>query len=155
MKYNIKEILPGHIRVEYEDNSWDIVPIRPDATVEDIDNAVANYDKDFLPNPESLINTNISVGDERTSVKKQIVENINGEPIPTPAPAPTNPIDSKSIAEYYASKGDTRLADILTSKVENYVSQPNFSLDELISQLSYDPDEIFAQAEAELNAEQS
>ena len=27
MKYTIKEILPGQIRVEYEDNSWAIVPI--------------------------------------------------------------------------------------------------------------------------------
>lgn len=153
MKYTIKEIMPAQIRVEYEDGSWAIVPIQPNDTVEDIDDAVSNYDKDFLPKPETLINTNISVGDKRSSVKKQIVANINVDP--TPAPAPTNPIDIKSIAEYYASKGDTRLADILTSKVENYVSQPNFSLDELISQLSYDPDEIFAQAEAELNAEQS
>jgi hypothetical protein len=150
MKYTILEIMPAQIRVEYEDSSWAIVPIQPNDTVEDIDNAVANYDKDFLPKPETLINTNISVGDERTSTKKEVVENINVEP----TPAPSNPVDVKSIAEYYASRGDTRLADILTSKVEDYVSQSTFSLDELISELSYNPDEIFEQAEAELNAGQ-
>ena len=150
MKYTILEIMPAQIRVEYEDNSWAIVPIRPNDTVEDIDNAVANYDKDFLPKPETLINTNISVGDERTSTKKEVVENINFEP----TLEPSNPVDVKSIAEYYASRGDTRLADILTSKVEDYVSQSTFSLDELISDLSYDQNEIFTQAEAELNAGQ-
>ena len=44
MKYTIKEILPGQIRVEYEDNSWAIVPISANSTMEEIDHAVSQYD---------------------------------------------------------------------------------------------------------------
>ena len=67
MKYTIQEVLPGQIRVEFEDESWAMVPIHPQATAEEIDNAVSKYDKDFLPDPETLKNPNITVGEQRTS----------------------------------------------------------------------------------------
>ena len=67
MKYTIQEVLPGQIRVEFEDESWAMVPIHPQATAEEIDNAVSKYDKDFLPDPETLRNPNITVGEQRTS----------------------------------------------------------------------------------------
>jgi hypothetical protein len=70
MKYTIKEILPGQIRVEYEDNSWAIVPIPPNSTMEEIDHAVSQYDPDFLPSVAELINSNISIGLERISTPK-------------------------------------------------------------------------------------
>lgn len=75
MRYTIKEILPGQIRVEFEDGSWAIVPVHPDATAEEVDDSVSKYDKDFLPDPESVKNKNISVGEERVSV--QISTNTN------------------------------------------------------------------------------
>jgi len=67
MQYTIQEVLPGQIRVEFEDESWAMVPIHPQATAEEIDNAVSRYDKDFLPDPETLRNPNITVGEQRTS----------------------------------------------------------------------------------------
>ena len=67
MQYTIQEVLPGQIRVEFEDESWAMVPIHPQATAEEIDNAVSKYDKDFLPDPETLKNPNITVGEQRTS----------------------------------------------------------------------------------------
>lgn len=70
MKYTIKEILPGQIRVEYEDNSWAIVPIPANSTMEEIDHAVSQYDPDFLPSVAELINSNIAIGLERTSIQK-------------------------------------------------------------------------------------
>lgn len=157
MKYKILEIMPAQIRVEYEDGSWAIVPIRPDATVEDIDNAVSNYDKDFLPNPETLINPNISVGDERTSSKKVeiVTENSLSEFVPSEnISSSTFSADILAIANYYSERGDNRLKDALTSNIEKKISQPNFSLDNLIFNLQ-DSEDIMAQAEAELNAEQS
>jgi len=67
MNYKILDVLPGQIKVEYEDQSWAMVPIHPQATAEEIDNAVSKYDKDFLPDPETLKNSNVSVGEVRTS----------------------------------------------------------------------------------------
>jgi len=67
MNYTIQEVLPGQIRVEFEDGSWAMVPIHPQATAEEVDNAVSKYDKDFLPDPESLKNPNITAGESRTS----------------------------------------------------------------------------------------
>jgi hypothetical protein len=157
MKYKILEIMPAQIRVEYEDGSWAIVPIRPDATVEDIDDAVSNYDRDFLPNPETLINPNISVGDERTSSKKVeiVTENLSSQFVPSESiQLPPFSADTLAIANYYSEKGDNRLKDALTSNIEKKISQPNFSLDNLIFSLQ-DSEDIMAQAEAELNAEQS
>lgn len=67
MNYTIQEVLPGQIRVEFEDGSWAMVPIHPQATAEEVDNAVSKYDKDFLPDPDTLKNPNIAVGESRTS----------------------------------------------------------------------------------------
>ena len=67
MNYTIQEVLPGQIRVEFEDGSWAMVPIHPQATAEEVDNAVSKYDKDFLPDPDSLKNPNIAAGESRTS----------------------------------------------------------------------------------------
>jgi len=45
MNYTILEILPGQIKVEYEDKSWALVPIDAGSSLEDIDDAVSkiNY----------------------------------------------------------------------------------------------------------------
>ena len=164
MKYKILEILPGQIRVEYEDNSWALVPIPPNASLEDIDDAVSQYDPDFLFKPESVINPDIYIGEERTSAKKEeVVEEPTPQnvgitttpPLVTPTPSisfgQNNPSNVIMVAEYYASKGDTRVKDALMKNVEKYITQSELDIDKLISDLSYDPEDIFAQAEAELN----
>lgn len=164
MKYTIKEILPVQINVEFEDGSWAVVPIGPEATLDEIDHAVSQYDPDFLPDPETLINQNVSVGEERTS--KQIQpQNVGVSSIQDFIPINQVPLtlnfgiasssDIIVLSEYYASQGDTRLKDILDSRVQNLITNSNFSLDELIEQFNYDPEDIVAQAQEELNAEQS
>ena len=166
MKYTILEILPGQIRVEFEDNSWAIVPVKPNATLDEIDDAVSQYDPDFLLKPESIINPDIYIGEERSSIKKvttPISSNIGiGSTVPSSVShipsvplAPNNHINTAIIAEYYASQGDNRIKDALMQNVEKYISETKLNADKLISDLSYNPDDIFAQAEAELNAEQS
>ena len=170
MKYTIKEILPGQIRVEYEDNSWAIVPISANSTMEEIDHAVSQYDPDFLPSAAELINSNISIGLERTSAQKseeslQINENISSQLIQTD-------FGISEIADYFSLKGDTRLKDALYAKIEAYVTHNNFSIDALISnyesipvhypiapnidpQLDNSWEDIVKQAEEELNAGKS
>jgi hypothetical protein len=73
MNYTIREILPGQIRVEFEDESWAMVPIHPQATAEEVDNAVSKYDPNFLPDPETLKNTNVTIGQTRTSAQMTAV----------------------------------------------------------------------------------
>lgn len=70
MNYTILEILPGQIKVEYEDKSWAVVPIQPNASLEDIDHEVSKYDPDFLRPAESVVNQEISVGQQRNSIRR-------------------------------------------------------------------------------------
>lgn len=179
MKYKIIEVLPAQIKVEFEDNSWALVTISPEATPEQIDHAVAQYDPDFLPKPESLINKNIDVGVERIS--NPAIESKQLEPPKEEKPDQLLPIKANfgifEIAEYFASNGDNRLKDAINNRIEAYVTHVNFSIDDLISnyinipihhpifgnpvekivdqELSSDWQDILKQAEEELNAEQS
>lgn len=153
MKYKVLEILPGQIKVEFEDESWAFVPVLPGASLEEIDNSVANYDPDFLPTPEELINKNLSVGLERSSKK---MESSNQLPTVETNPQPTTPyLDLSAFADYFAQKGDTRLQDALKSRFETIISNPEFSLDDLISQVLAEDVDVLQIAEDELNAEQS
>ena len=71
MKYTIKDIMPTQIAVKFEDGSKAVLYVSPEASPEDIDDAVSYYDPDFRPDPETLINKNISVGEERVSTRKE------------------------------------------------------------------------------------
>jgi len=192
MKYTIEKIFPGQIKVRFEDGSWAKVPIQPDATAEEIDNAVSKYDSDFLPDPETITNKNITIGEERVSSKLTLnnpyeevkvstgsttvimmdgsnrVEIQSTPYIPDPSISqgftPTivpnkvdfglaHAVDVLAVVEYYASKGDTRLKDILMSKVEKFIADPIFSFDEFLENLEFDADHVFDLAEAELNEE--
>jgi len=165
MKYIIKEILPGQIRVEYEDNSWAIVPIAPNSTMEEIDHAVSQYDPDFLPSVAELINSNIVVGLERTSVQKveeQAVEEPSLSDL-NPNPNPNQSIiedfskislQDYLIAEYFAGLGDNRLKEVLTERIKKIVELPDFSVEDVIFNLTTSDDDILKQAEEELNNEQ-
>jgi hypothetical protein len=157
MKYIIQEILPGQIRVEFEDKSWALVPILPESTVEEIDHAVSKYDPDFLPKPETLINLNIDIGLERTSAPK-IEQQV--EPTPSPTLNPNQIIvqdffkislHDYLIAEYFANLGDTKLKEELTKKIKEFVESPQFSIQNAIDSMSISDDDIMKQAEEELN----
>jgi hypothetical protein len=164
MKYTIKEILPGQIRVEYEDNSWAIVPIPPNSTMEEIDHAVSQYDPDFLPSVTELINSNISIGLERTSAPKieepkvespqQVLnENTNIPQIPS-SEKKFNNISVKTIlmADYFSELGDNRLKEDIRAKIDAYVKEFNVSTEGILLQLNpIDDDYIMRQAEEELN----
>jgi hypothetical protein len=166
MKYTILEILPGQIRVEFEDNSWAIVPIPPNASLEDIDDAVSQYDPDFLLKPESIINPDISVGDQRESKKVNIVQPVENQSTPQSNTQNNSlflsiisPINL-ALSEYFHRHGDSRVRDLLDTKISEYISSSQISADLLITKISnmsemYTPEDIMAQAEAELNAEQS
>lgn len=165
MKYTIKEILPGQIRVEFENKSWAIVPISPNSTMEEIDNAVSQYDPDFLPSIAESINSDIVVGLERISTPKieepspisvEPDQNTNPPPIST-VERDFNNISFKTIlmADYFASIGDNRLKEDLNAKIDAYVKETNSSVDDILSYLNTTDDDIVAQAEEELNAEQS
>ena len=140
MRYTILEITPGNIKVRYEDNSWANVPIAPNASLEDIDDAVSQYDPDFLRPAESVVNPEISVGEERTSAKK-----LAPESSPTPF-TPSMPLisfgmhsggDVMALAEYYASQGDNTLKEYVMTRVANYITENNLTVDTIISNIQY------------------
>jgi len=189
MKYTVREIHAGQIEVEFEDGSRAMVPIHPQATADQIDNAVSKYDRDFQPDPETLKNKNIAIGEERASAEIPINDLLDETKISPPNTtttindgssdyvvktlpdadmyaigtfAPTvatakvdfglaHNVDVLATAQYLAENGDSRLKDALYLKVEKYISDEKFSLDEFINNLLFDPDDIVAQAEAELN----
>lgn len=172
MKYTILEILPGQIRVEFEDNSWAIVPIIPNATLDQIDNAVSQFDPDFLLKPESIINPDISIGDQRESKKidtDQPIVNTN-QPIVDQSIKKNNTPDytlfsrilsplTIVLSEYFYRNGDSRLRDLLDSKISELISSSQISADSLITIINENynafnsAEDIMAQAEAELSAE--
>jgi hypothetical protein len=163
MKYIIQEILPGQIRVEFEDNSWAIVPIPPNSSLEEIDNAVSQYDPDFLPSAAELINSNIVVGLERTSVQKieEQTETVETPSLPDSVPNQSIIEDFSKIslqeyliAEYFAGLGDNRLKQILVEKIKKLTELSDFSVEDMIFNLTTTDDDILRQAEEELNNEQ-
>lgn len=157
MKYTIQEILPGQIRVEYENNSWAIVPIPANSTMEEIDNAVAQYDPDFLPSITESINPNIAIGLERTSTQKEEEPQVELEsPLPTP-PIPQYEVDFNNItfkhiliADYFSNVGDNRLKEAIDQKVKRYADETEINIDSMLLQFISD-DDIMKQAEEELN----
>lgn len=178
MNYTIQEILPGQIRVEFEDGSWAMVPIHPQATADEVDNAVSKYDKDFLPDPDTLRNPNIIVGEQRTSVAISELEvyekakigistildgsseikfednETNATSIPNKLDfGVANPMEVLVLSQYYSERGDTRLKDALQIKIEKFISDQRYNFNELINNLLFDADDIVEQAEAELNGQ--
>ena len=138
MKYKINKILPAQIEVEFENQHRAMVFINPDATPEEIDVAVSKYDSDFRPDPETLINRNISVGEERVSKQKieeveKVVEEDEEEFIPfykkslyggLPLPSfhKDQIIISYVMADYFIEKyNDDTLKKELDKKVEEYI----------------------------------
>jgi len=176
MKYTIKEILPGQIRVEFEDGSWAMVPIRPEATPEEVDNAVSQYDRDFLPDPETITNKNISVDEVRVSKAKtdaetdtnttNVTENnydANMDPVqttlygglPLPKFHKDQVIITYFISEYFIkNNNDYSLKEELDKMIEEYIQMNNITPDMALESLIYSDDDIIMElAEEQLNAE--
>jgi hypothetical protein len=155
MRYKIIEILPGQLKVEYQDGSWAIVPILPNSRPEDIDHEVAKYDPEFLPKPESLVNYSVSVNEERISKPREDVE-LRKDEENLFVPRQYDPFDQINIkilliSEYFAQIGDPRLKNALINKAKTIINQPGFSIYDYINTIENDPEELFRIAEEELN----
>lgn len=127
MKYTIIEMSPTRIKVEFENNSWAYVPVLPSYSAEDIDHQVSNYDPDFIPNPQIVVNSNVSVGEERTSVRKQSFK-IN-----------YTSTDNELIillANYFSERGDNRLKELVDQKLEDYIESQELTADKILNNLS-------------------
>jgi hypothetical protein len=168
MKYKIKKILPAQIEVEFENSQRALVFIQPYATPEEIDDAVSRYDSDFQPDPETLINKNISVGEERVSKQKveevkEIVEEEEEEFIPFKKgelygglPLPTFHKDqiiiSYVMADYYMKQqNDDSLKKALDAKIEEYITTNDITVEKALESLMFDDDNLIVDlAEQEL-----
>ena len=184
MKYKIKEIMPSQILVEFEDESKAMVYINPEASPEDIDDAVSYFDPEYFPDPETLINKNVVVGEERVSTRKEnspgpahtVTETVpcdrDPEDVPdvelTPLvtelygglPLPTFHKDqiiiSYVMSDYYIKHhNDYRLKEMLDEKIEEYIITNNITVEKAIESLLFSNDDLIVHlAEKELENEQ-
>lgn len=176
--------MPSQILVEFEDESKAMVYINPEASPEDIDDAVSYFDPEYFPDPETLINKNIVVGEERISTRKEdspgpahtVTESVpcdkNPEDIPdvdlTPVvtelygglPLPTFHKDqiiiSQVMSDYYIKHhNDYRLKEMLDEKIEEYITTNNITVEKAIESLLFSNDDLIVHlAEKELENEQ-
>lgn len=171
MKYTITKILPAQIEVKFENDSKALVFVQPDASPEDIDDAVSRYDPDFQPDPETLINRNVSVGEERVS-KQKIAEVVEVEEqeeeefvpfykrelyggLPLPAFHKDQIIISYVMADYFVRcQNDDSLKKVLDEKIEEYIKSNNITVEEAIGSLLFSDDKLIVDlAEQELSEE--
>lgn len=168
MKYTIKNILPAQIEVEFENQQRAMVFVNPDATPEEIDDAVSRYDADFQPDPETLINKNISVGEERVSKQKieeveEVVEEDEEEFVPFHKralygglPLPTFHKDqiiiSYVMADYFIKhQNDDTLKKALDEKMQDYITSNNITVERALESLMFEDDNLIIDlAEQEL-----
>jgi len=168
MKYTIKNILPAQIEVEFENQQRAMIFVNPDATPEEIDDAVSRYDSDFQPDPETLINKNVSVGEERVSKQKieeveEVVEEEQEEFIPFKRgelygglPLPTFHKDqiiiSYVMADYFIKhQNNDTLKKALDEKMEEYITSNNITVERALESLMFEDDNMIVDlAEQEL-----
>lgn len=171
MRYTIKEVMPAQIKVQFEDKSVAIVPIGPDYTPEDIDDAVSYYDKDFQLDPEILINKNISLEEKRVSTRKPVVLSnyapdipdfelpvISNEMyggLPTPKFTKDQIIISYVMADYFIkNNNDDRLKVALDKKVEEYIVENNITSEMALESLMFEDNDLIVNlAQQELDNE--
>lgn len=157
MKYTIKDIMPTQIAVKFEDGSKAVLYVSPEASPEDIDDAVSYYDPDFRPDPETLINKNISVGEERVSTRKEeqkLVEELPDVELPPieisldgglPKPKFSREliIINYMMAEYFAKKyNDNTLKLELEKKIEEYIVSNNITSEQAVNSLLFEDDDF-------------
>ncbi len=175
MEYTVTNVQPGQITVEFADKSRAIVSVFKEHTADEIDHLVSFYDPDFMPDPETVTNTNVSCGEKRCSCKSDhkvttmeiVVDEISDEPQKEVDPLPPNPtplLDSAYLAFgafYYASKGDSSVLDELVSACERFygsIDKEDFlngitMLEEQNAAIGLSADEVFNQAIEELENE--
>jgi len=164
--------LPAQIEVEFENQQRAMVFINPDATPEEIDDAVSRYDSDFQPDPETLINKNISVGEERVSKQKieeveEVVEEDEEEFVPfhkrslyggLPLPSfhKDQIIISYVMADYFIKHhNDDTLKKALDEKMEDYITSNDITVERALESLLFEDDNLIVDlAEQELLNEQ-
>ena len=164
--------MPAQIEVEFENQQRAMVFINPDATPEEIDDAVSRYDSDFQPDPETLINKNISVGEERVSKQKieeveEVVEEDEEEFVPfhkrslyggLPLPSfhKDQIIISYVMADYFIKHhNDDTLKKALDEKMEDYITSNDITVERALESLLFEDDNLIVDlAEQELLNEQ-
>lgn len=167
MKYTIKNILPAQIEVEFENQQRAMVFVNPDATPEEIDDAVSRYDSDFQPDPETLINKNVSVGEERVSKQKieEVEEVVEEEEefipfkrgelyggLPLPTFHKDQIIISYVMADYFIKhQNNDTLKKALDEKMEEYITSNNITVERALESLMFEDDNLIVDlAEQEL-----
>ena len=167
MKYTIKNILPAQIEVEFENQRRAMVFVNPDATPEEIDDAVSRYDSDFQPDPETLINKNVSVGEERVSKQKieEVEEVVEEEEefipfkrgelyggLPLPTFHKDQIIISYVMADYFIKhQNNDTLKKALDEKMEEYITSNNITVERALESLMFEDDNLIVDlAEQEL-----
>ena len=156
MKYTIKQIMPTQIAVKFEDGSKAVLYISPEATPEEIDDAVSYYDPDFRPDPETLINKNISVGEERVSIRKEeqklkeppdvelppIEVSLDGS-LPKPKFSKELILINYMMADYFIKKyNDNTLKLELEKKIEEYIVSNNITSEQAVNSLLFEDDDF-------------
>ena len=105
--------------VQFADLTEALVGIASTASVAEIDHYVSEYDPDFLPDPASMMNPHISVGETRTST-----------PIAVTLPSFPDPNDFTPeeimMADLVSRNGDNSLRDIFDAHVTAFY--PNSDL---------------------------
>ena len=157
MKYTIKDIMPTQIAVKFEDGSKAVLYVSPEASPEDIDDAVSYYDPDFRPDPETLINKNISVGEERVSTRKEEQKLVEEPPDvelppmeisldggqPKPKFSRELIIINYMMAEYFSKKyNDNTLKLELEKKIEEYIVSNNITSEQAVNSLLFEDDDF-------------
>jgi len=167
MKYTITKILPAQIEVKFENDRKALVFVQPDASPEDIDDAVSRYDSDFQPDPETLINRNVSVGEERISKQKveEVQEVVEEEEefipfkkgelyggLPLPTFHKDQIIISYVMADYFIKhQNNDTLKKALDEKMEEYITSNNITVERALESLMFEDDNLIVDlAEQEL-----
>lgn len=122
MDYIIREVMVGQILVEFSSGDQAVIGISPTDTPEDIDHLVSFFDPEFLPEPETQINTNVRVGEERSSSRRPPAPQTPPGPPERPnlPPLGYTPLSDPLLfymASHYASQGDNTLMDKLHESV--------------------------------------
>lgn len=159
MQYTIQQIVPSQIVVQFEDGTRTVVAISSEATPEEIDNFVSFHDPDFFPDPVTLINPNVSVGEVRMS--NRITPETRTPPLGELEVNPlVNPLEDPYLvfgAQQLAAEGNTTVLDRILEFVGPFFEAELQSRLDIIEQNreeaaeeQEEADEIFDQAMKEL-----
>ena len=145
MKYTINEIHGGEIKVTFEDSSWALIRIQSNDSPEMVDERVGSFTNEYVVAEEP--NTNISVGEERTTVNPVEAQEARLEAQKAKAEAEEHldPFSmdwgntasymglttAYSLAQKLAAEGDSSFLDMINTRLQTIQDDPEFNLDEL------------------------